>query len=375
MQGPQRSSSTAGSGGGPTALVQLQRLASSRQASRAAAAGGLAQITEDAGAAVSAAEGGAADNGLSGRHSDAQAGALEQAVQALPPEAALQRASTPPARAATSQLLPQQQQQQQLEQRMSTAASGRSSSAASGTAGRAATPQPGGPVAPKADEEQPQETAVQGEGGRPATAPSAKPLASGDLAGEAEEAAGGQEASPAAAGEPADAGAVVQGAASPEQEMGAAGTAGGHARSSNADAFTSAATTAALDVPLAAAMDARADGAWLVGDEEQASTGSAAPAEGAGGEAPCEPAEAGEWVAPQQVEAAAPAADEPEPVQAAGESSSLRSMMRSQSGAVRKMADVVNLLRRRPSVLQSGLLWKLQASLHEAVLEQERLSK
>ena len=39
------------------------------------------------------------------------------------------------------------------------------------------------------------------------------------------------------------------------------------------------------------------------------------------------------------------------------------------------MADVVNMLRRRPSVLQNGLLWKLQASLHETVLEQERLQR
>ncbi len=31
------------------------------------------------------------------------------------------------------------------------------------------------------------------------------------------------------------------------------------------------------------------------------------------------------------------------------------------------------MLRRRPSVHEGGLLWKLQASLHEAMEEQERL--
>ncbi|KAI7840130.1 hypothetical protein COHA_006169 [Chlorella ohadii] len=38
-----------------------------------------------------------------------------------------------------------------------------------------------------------------------------------------------------------------------------------------------------------------------------------------------------------------------------------------------RLLEVVNLLRKRPSLKPSGLLWKLQASLAEAVTEQERL--
>ena len=41
--------------------------------------------------------------------------------------------------------------------------------------------------------------------------------------------------------------------------------------------------------------------------------------------------------------------------------------------ASRRLLEVVNLLRKRPSLKQTGLLWKLQASLHDAVEEQERL--
>lgn len=57
------------------------------------------------------------------------------------------------------------------------------------------------------------------------------------------------------------------------------------------------------------------------------------------------------------------------------ERSSLHRLASHKSGAVRSMADVVLMLRRRPNVAQSGLLWKLQASLHDAVMEQERLKR
>ena len=40
-----------------------------------------------------------------------------------------------------------------------------------------------------------------------------------------------------------------------------------------------------------------------------------------------------------------------------------------------RLADVVELLRKRPSLKQTGLLWKLQASLAEAVAEQGRLQR
>ena len=43
------------------------------------------------------------------------------------------------------------------------------------------------------------------------------------------------------------------------------------------------------------------------------------------------------------------------------------------AGAGHRLLEVVNLLRKRPSLKQTGLLWRLQASLHETVEEQERL--
>ena len=41
--------------------------------------------------------------------------------------------------------------------------------------------------------------------------------------------------------------------------------------------------------------------------------------------------------------------------------------------ASRKLLEVVALLRKRPSIQETGLLWQLQASLHETAEEQERL--
>lgn len=43
------------------------------------------------------------------------------------------------------------------------------------------------------------------------------------------------------------------------------------------------------------------------------------------------------------------------------------------SEPARRMVEVVNLLRRRPHLAQTGLLWKLQASFSSSVVEQERL--
>lgn len=40
-----------------------------------------------------------------------------------------------------------------------------------------------------------------------------------------------------------------------------------------------------------------------------------------------------------------------------------------------RLAEVVRLLRKRPSLKETGLLWKLQHSLAESVAEQERLHR
>ncbi|GAB4815314.1 hypothetical protein N2152v2_002360 [Parachlorella kessleri] len=73
----------------------------------------------------------------------------------------------------------------------------------------------------------------------------------------------------------------------------------------------------------------------------------------------------GEHQQQQQQEGGAPLAP--------AESASFVALLHSKSPALRKVADVVNMLRRRPTVQQSGLLWKLQTSLHDTVVEQERL--
>ena len=102
-----------------------------------------------------------------------------------------------------------------------------------------------------------------------------------------------------------------------------------------------------------------------------------AQASGAAGQLPTEAA--GEVEGQQQEEpvasslGAAAASPSARPVSAAprGWPSAIKSQ--GKSDAANKLWEVVTLLRRRPQLAQTGLLWKLQASLHTTVEEQERL--